>query len=113
MENQLIEKIVLTGTEVKYGKSSFVAFNAKINDKYYKIKFVRTCNDIPLSAGTYEIEVDLKDLSPEFGTYKDKEGNEKPYAILWVRHLHSIKKVDLTDVMRERDLELVKGIFNK
>lgn len=108
-----VRKFTLYAKEVKFEKQKFVACQAYINGKWYKIKFTKECEKQPKTKGLYEIEIDINTASFERG--KRYIRNDGEYAVgtstIWVNEIINIEK--WTDEMYEKkNLEELSEVFD-
>ena len=109
MEN--IKQIVLHAQEVKNGAAKFISCNAEINEKWYKVKFTKTCPKVPHERGLYDLTVSIDDLSLEKGKpYVNKQGKKAvSNDVLWVRNCIELRKYteeDFAEANRQQMAEI-------
>lgn len=89
-----------TGLSVETGKKyDFISFSSQAkNGEWYDVKFKSECENIPKTAGVFEMYTDLKNLSIN--------GNTK---VLWVKEI--AKVIDITDDIRIDELATINGMW--
>lgn len=105
--------IRVNAKEVRNGNMSFIAFSARIGDKWYKIKFNKDCNDVPRTRGVYEIKVDEGNTSLERGKpYINKDGEERQgNDIIWIRRIDAIRQYT-EEELRGINSHIMTAFFN-
>lgn len=105
-------RIIINTQEIKQDKKTFYVSSAKINDKWYKIKFRKECDDAPKKAGKYHLTIDFDYCTVEKGgVYTNKKGKElAENDTIWVHKIVDI--VPMTDEeLREENREKMSEIF--
>lgn len=111
MEN--VQIITIYAKEIKTEKNKFLTFTTRIKDTYYKVKFTREVRDIPAEKGTYELTIDLDNVSIQCGeVVTTKSGKQvQENDTLWIKHIVGIRKYtqdDYKEVNRLKVEELFK-----
>lgn len=98
--------------EVTKGRQKFISASAKINGKWYNVKFNRTCSKIIEEEGYYDITVMTQDINIAEGeSYKDSCGNiKKSNDTIWVREIAKIVGSDAEEISREHEENRKKKI---
>ena len=93
-------------------EESFITCSAKINDKYYKVRFRMTCPDYIKEYGVYEIKLKEEMINISRGkTYKTKDGIKgKENDTLWIKDYISLVKLSDEDLDKE-NRESVSDVF--
>lgn len=99
------QTIKVSGREVSNGNQKFISCSAEINKKWYKIKFVTGCNDVPSAKGIYEVTFDTKNASIEkgkpFTTKNGKKGIDNP--TIWIKKVIKNRPYTEEDYDRENE----------
>lgn len=112
-EKNIYEKtFMISCKEVKNETQKFIASTAKINGKWYKIKFTKDCELAPRKRGLYDITINLKDVSIEKGkVYINSRGETKlQNDTLWVRNTIKLRKYTEEELIK-RNLETLSEVF--
>lgn len=108
----MIQTIKVFGREVVNGSQKFISSSAEINKKWYKIKFVNGCNEVPSTKGIYEITFDTKNASLEKGkpytTKNGKKGIDNP--TIWIKKIIKNRPYTEEDYDRENE-EVFSEVF--
>ncbi len=93
MENN-IRKITLHSREIRKDKQTFIASDAFIGGKWYKIKFTKECERAPKNKGLYELTLNFDDCSLEKGKpYTSKDGEKRlSNPTIWVKDIVKIRE---------------------
>ena len=112
--NKRIKTITVYAKTVKLEKQTFVTCSTKINNKWYKVKFNRTCLEKPAEQGIYIITIDLLNCSIENGVnYINKDNTiQKSNDTLWIKKLIEIRKKS-EEELAEENLTKLENIFNE
>lgn len=99
--------------EIKNNEQKFIASTAKINGKWYKIKFTKECETAPRKKGLYDLTVDLKDISIQKGKkYTNKKGEEKiENDTLWINKTTNLRKYT-EEELEKRNMEALSEVFD-
>ena len=92
--NNNVRTILVHAQEVKKDKISFIAFSTEINDVWFKVKFTKSCNDVPKERGLYDVTFDFDYCSLERGrSYVGNDGTEKHGKdTIWVRKIENVRQ---------------------
>lgn len=113
MEN-VARKITIHSKEVRKDKQTFIASSALINGAWFKIKFVKGCNDKPEEKGMYDITFNTDNCSVERGRAYTKKDGGVGYEndTIWIKKLETIYKYTDED-MKEMNRVTVSSIFGE
>lgn len=92
----------------KDGSCKFPVANAKINDKWYKVKFTKDCDNAPRKAGLYDLTVDDDEMSIQTGTVKNEH---KQNDIIWVHAIVTVRRYSDDDI-KEYSRAKVSSVFD-
>lgn len=111
---ETIHTFTMTVKEVRKGTQSFLVGMANIANKWYKIKFNRSCNDTPKERGIYDITIDFDSCSVERGKkYTREDGTEDiGNDTIWIANIVNLRKWSDED-MRERNRKNMAEIFGE
>lgn len=112
MENKNIKTIEVYAKEVKKDKQSFIACTANINNRWYKIKFNKDCNEWAKEKGIYELVVDIDNISMERGKEIENSKGKKVMQndTLWIKSVISLTHYT-EEQMRERNRVTMNSVF--
>lgn len=105
----------INGKEIVNGNSKFPAFTAKINGKWFKIKFTQECEKAPKTRGVYDLTFDTLKSSIQKGkkyvTTNGKEGYGND--IIWIKELVNVVKYTEEQLaeINAKDVEAAFGKF--
>lgn len=90
------QKIIMNAKEIRKDRQTFIACSAHIRDRWYKIKFTRACEGAPTAPGSYELTVNINDMSLQAGEkYTKRDGTEgRGNDIIWVRKITTLRARD-------------------
>lgn len=107
-----IREVILHSKEIKKDKQSFIVNSAEINGKWYKIKFTKSCHDVPRTKGLYRLHIDFDDCSLELGkTVTNKAGKKfVENDTIWVRHVVGLEAFTDEEI-KARNREALSKVF--
>lgn len=107
-----IREIIIHSKEIKKDKQSFIVSSAEINGRWYKIKFTKSCVDVPRERGLYRLTIDFDDCSLEVGkTITNKAGKKfTENDTIWVRHVVGLEKFTDEEI-KARNREALSKAF--
>lgn len=111
-KNIYVKTFMISCKEVKSDTQKFIASTAKINGKWYKIKFTKDCEVIPRKRGLYDITINLTDVSLEKGKlYTNSRGETKVQNdTLWIKNTLNLRKYTEEELIK-RNLESLSDVF--
>lgn len=112
-EKNIYEKtFMISCKEVKSDSQKFIASTAKINGRWFKIKFTKDCETVPRKRGLYDITINLTDVSLEKGRpYTNSRGEVKMQNdTLWIKNVIKLRKYTEEELIK-RNLESLSEVF--
>lgn len=110
----MTRKFVLHAQEVKLdGNKSFIKCSAEINNKWYRIKFNKICDNLPKVKGLYDITVDDVNVSLQKGKNITLDSGKviKEQDVLWISKCELRHWTD-EEMQAKTQLEL-NGVFDE
>lgn len=105
-------EVVLHAKEIVNGKQKFIACSMKVNDRWFKVKFRKCCEETPKTKGLYRMGFSYDDVSIEFG--KDVVGkNGKKFKTddtVWVSKVLFLDKFT-EEELTERNRNILASAF--
>lgn len=96
--------------ETKDGKKYITCSYTKEGERFYDVKFTRTCEKVVKFPGYFLIEADTKDISKEKGKRYEVNGNSFIHNdIIWIKNAISVERDTAYEeelyLKREREIE--------
>ena len=112
VKNNYEKTFMISCKEVKSDSQKFIASTAKINGKWYKIKFTKDCELTPKKRGLYDITINLTEVSLEKGRpYTNSRGEQKMQNdTLWCKNVVKLRRYTEEEMVK-RNLDTLSDVF--
>lgn len=108
--SEYIKTCELHCREIKKENNAFIVSNAELNGEWFKIKFTKSCNQVPRERGLYSLTFDLGESSYQEGkTYVTKDGEvKKDTPTIWVKDVIELRKLTKEEISKKNREQMGK-----